>query len=146
MDEEDSRAIREGLDEESLAIFDLLRKDDLAATDIKRVKAVAVGLLETLKGKKLRVDQWREKETTRDAVRVAIRDFLWSDDTGLPVDTYSEAEVKDRRKKCTATSTAPTRPSRRRSTKGQAHKHEQASLDGVPVARRERDLDEISGA
>ena len=96
LDEEDSRAIREGLDEESLAIFDLLRKDDLAATDIKRVKAVAVGLLETLKGKKLRVDQWREKETTRDAVRVAIRDFLWSDDTGLPVDTYSEAEVKDR--------------------------------------------------
>ena len=53
-------------------------------------------LLETLKAKKLRVDQWREKETTRDAVRVAIRDFLWSDDTGLPVDTYSEAEVEDR--------------------------------------------------
>ncbi len=78
------------------AIFDLLRKDDLAASDIKRVKAVAVGLLETLKAKKLRVDQWREKETTRDAVRVAIRDFLRSDDTGLPVDTHSEAEVEDR--------------------------------------------------
>ena len=38
-------------------------------------------------------DQWRDKEATRDAVRVAIRDFLWSDDTGLPADDYSAAEV-----------------------------------------------------
>jgi type I restriction enzyme R subunit len=50
-------------------------------------------LLKTLKDEKLRVDQWREKETTRDAVRVTIRDFLWSDETGLPVDLYTEDDV-----------------------------------------------------
>lgn len=33
---------------------------------------------------------------TRDAVRIAIRDFLWSDETGLPVDAYDEAEVNDK--------------------------------------------------
>ncbi len=35
-------------------------------------------------------------EATRDAVRVAIRDFLWSEDTGLPVTSYSKSEVEDR--------------------------------------------------
>ena len=94
--EEDKRAVREGLDEESLAIFDLLKKQDLSASDIKRIKAVAVSLLEKLKAEKLRVDQWREKEATRDAVRVTIRDFLWSDETGLPVALYSEDDVQHR--------------------------------------------------
>ncbi|KAF5409936.1 MAG: hypothetical protein C5S47_08240 [Candidatus Methanogasteraceae archaeon] len=94
LDEEDSRAVREGLDEESLAIFDLLKKQNLSASDIKRIKAVAVGLLRKLKAKKLRVDHWRDKEATRDAVRVTIRNFLWSDKTGLPVESYTEADVK----------------------------------------------------
>ena len=96
LDEEDSRAVREGLDEESLAIFDLLKKKNLSASDIKRIKAVAGGLLEELKSEKLRVDQWRDKEATRDAVRVSIRDFLWSDKTGLPVAFYSEDDVNIR--------------------------------------------------
>jgi type I restriction enzyme R subunit len=93
LDEEESRAIREGLDEESLAIFDLLKKPDLKDAEIRRIKKVAVGLLETLKQEKLRIDQWRDKETTRDAVRVTIQDFLWSDETGLPVDLYTEEDV-----------------------------------------------------
>ncbi|MBN1125185.1 MAG: type I restriction endonuclease subunit R [Sedimentisphaerales bacterium] len=94
LDEEKNRAIREGLDEESLAIYDLLKKPDLSAKDIKRIKDVAVSLLERLKAEKLRIDHWRDKEATRDAVRIAIRDFLWSDETGLPVNSYDETEVK----------------------------------------------------
>ncbi|NOQ32651.1 MAG: HsdR family type I site-specific deoxyribonuclease [Methanosarcinales archaeon] len=94
LDEEESRAVREGLDEESLAIFDLLKKQNLSASDIKRIKVVAVGLLQKLKAKKLRVDHWRDKEATRDSVRVTISNFLWSDKTGLPVESYTEADVK----------------------------------------------------
>ena len=45
LDEEDSRAVREGLNEESLAIFDLLKKQDLSPSEIKRIKDVAIGLL-----------------------------------------------------------------------------------------------------
>ncbi len=93
LDEEGSRAVREGLDEETLAIFDLLKKRDLTAADVKRIKAVAVDLLEALKAEKLRVDQWRDKEATCDAVKLAIHDFLYSDKTGLPVHAYQEAEV-----------------------------------------------------
>jgi len=96
IEEEESRAMREGLDEETLAIFDLLKRPDLAPADIRRIKGVAAGLLATLKEERLRVDRWREKEATRDAVRLTIYDFLWSDSTGLPVDRYTEDDVQVR--------------------------------------------------
>ncbi len=95
MDEEESRAMREGLSEEALALFDVLKKPDLTPGEIKRIKSVAVELLGTLKAEKLRVDRWREKEATRDAVRGAITNFLWDDNTGLP-ETYSEAEIQNK--------------------------------------------------
>ena len=94
LDDEAHRAVREGLDEESLAIFDLLKKPDLKPPEMQRIKAVATQLLARLKEEKLRVDQWRDKEATRDAVRQAIHDFLWSEDTGLPVDCFAEQDVK----------------------------------------------------
>ncbi|HQI27164.1 MAG TPA: type I restriction endonuclease subunit R [Sedimentisphaerales bacterium] len=93
LDAEATRAIREGLDEESLAIFDLLKKPALSANEIERIKEVAVELLKTLKEEKLKIDHWREKESTRDAVRLTIRDFLWSDATGLPLAAYTESDV-----------------------------------------------------
>ena len=93
LDTEESRAVREGLDEESLALFDLLKKSDINAADMKRVKKVAIELLETLKREKLKVDHWRDKEATRDAVRITIHDFLWSDETGLPESSYTETDI-----------------------------------------------------
>ena len=94
LEEEESRAVREGLDEESLAIFDLLKKPDLDEADIRRIKTVAKELLRTLKAERLRVDQWREKEATQSAVKVAIHDFLYRDETGLPAGAYSDDEVE----------------------------------------------------
>ncbi|MDZ7725313.1 MAG: type I restriction endonuclease subunit R [candidate division KSB1 bacterium] len=93
MDQEQSRAAREGLTEEQLAVFDLLKKPDLSPRDIERIKGVSKQLLETLKKEQLRVDHWTDKESTRDAVQVAIRDFLWSEKTGLPVGGYTEQDV-----------------------------------------------------
>jgi type I restriction enzyme R subunit len=94
LEDEERRAVREGLDEESLAIFDLLRKPELTAKEIKRIKLVAVELLRTLKGKIREIDHWRDRETTRDALRVEIHDFLYSDATGLPEDFYSVDDVQ----------------------------------------------------
>lgn len=93
LDAEDSRALREGLDDESLALFDLLKKDGLSERDLKQIKVVAVELLRTLKAEKLKVDQWRDKEATRDGVRVAISNFLYADETGLPSPAYGEEDV-----------------------------------------------------
>ena len=92
LDEEATRAMREGLDEETLALFDLLKKDDLEKKDIDRIKKVALNLLELFKRKKQEIDDWRAKETTRDDMRQTIQDFLYDDATGLP-ETYSEGEI-----------------------------------------------------
>ena len=116
LDEEEARHVREGLDEESLAIFDLLKKPDLDAAEIKRIKAVAVELLETLKAEKLKIDHWRDKESTRDAVRIAIRDFLWSEATGLPISSYSRRRWGSSPKTCSAMSIGPIPRCRRRIT------------------------------
>jgi len=89
-------AAQEGLDEETLAMFDLLKKPDLTPGETKRIKTVAVELLATLKAEKLRIDHWRDKEATRDAVRQAIWDYLWDEATGLPEPAYSEADVLDK--------------------------------------------------
>ena len=98
LDEESSRGVREGLDEESLAIFDLLRKnkENLSPQTIKKIKNIATQLLEILKQEKLKIDNWRDKESTRDGVRGTIYDFLYSDETGLPIDSYSEDEVSEK--------------------------------------------------
>jgi type I restriction enzyme R subunit len=90
---EETRAMREGLDEESLALFDLLKKPELSSKEIKQIKKVAEGLLRTLKSERLKVSHWREKEATRDAVKQQIYDFLYDENTGLPVDDYQDDEI-----------------------------------------------------
>lgn len=93
LDEEEKRAAREGLDEESLAIFDLLKKDNLNASEIKRIKKVAIALLEKLKGEIRTIHQWRDREATRSTVRITIRDFLMDDSTGLADPFYTQDDV-----------------------------------------------------
>ncbi|HEX6819734.1 MAG TPA: type I restriction enzyme endonuclease domain-containing protein, partial [Ktedonobacterales bacterium] len=85
---EDKRAIAEELDEEQLAIFDLLTRPnvDLSERDRQQVKRVARDLLETLKREKLVLD-WKKRQAARAAVKVAIRDVL---DKELP-DAYTPA-------------------------------------------------------
>ena len=93
LDGEESRAVREGLDEESLAIYDLLAKSDLKPQEIQKIKKVAKELLKTLKEKLKDLYKWQDKEPTRDDVKVLIRNFLWDEATGLPVDLYTQSDV-----------------------------------------------------
>lgn len=95
LDDEQDRAIREGLDEETLALFDLLKKDDLTSDDIKRIKAVAVDLHAKINAEMERIRDWESKYATRDAMKQTIYDYLYSDTTGLP-DSYSEAEIEQK--------------------------------------------------
>ena len=92
MSAEEDRAVREGLDEETLAIYDLLKKPTLSKSETEKVKSVAKELLAALKAEKLKIDHWRDKESTRDGVRRQIYDFLFADATGLP-GAYSESEI-----------------------------------------------------
>jgi len=96
LDREEKRAIREGLDEETLALFDLLEKPNLKSRDRNKLKSAAKELLERLKGEQLKVHDWREKDTTRAAVKTFIHDFLWNEQTGLPTESYTPPEVEDK--------------------------------------------------
>jgi type I restriction enzyme R subunit len=93
LSEEEKRAQREHLDEETLPLFDLLQKPDLKPKERERIKQVAVELLATLKAERLNIANWRDKEATRDAVRQRIYDFLYDENTGLPVDDYTSDEI-----------------------------------------------------
>lgn len=96
LSEEESRAVREGLDEETLALFDLLKKPNLKLEDIKRIKLVASNLLKIVKTRILEIEDWKSREATRDSIRITIWDYLWSEDIGLPVDLYGEDDVNIR--------------------------------------------------
>ncbi|WP_228060814.1 type I restriction enzyme endonuclease domain-containing protein [Coleofasciculus sp. LEGE 07092] len=74
---EDKRAIAENLEEEELAIFDLLTKPDITLTETEKLdlKKVARELLDTLKQEKLVLD-WHRRQQSKVAVKVAIEEIL----------------------------------------------------------------------
>jgi type I restriction enzyme R subunit len=77
LNEEEKRHISEQLDEEELAIFDLLTRPEMNLTKKGReaVKRIAKDLLDTLKAEKLVLD-WRKKQATRAAVRLTVEEEL----------------------------------------------------------------------
>jgi type I restriction enzyme R subunit len=77
LDEEDRRAVREGLSDEELAIFDILTQPEPELSDEERaaVKLIAKDMLDRLKSEKLILD-WRLKERAKAAVRVTIEQAL----------------------------------------------------------------------
>ncbi|GGK85667.1 type I restriction endonuclease subunit R [Deinococcus radiotolerans] len=77
LSEEVKRAVREGLSEEELAVFDQITaaSGDVGDQEREAVKAVARGLLTRLKGDRLVLD-WRKKQQARAQVRQAIRQEL----------------------------------------------------------------------
>ncbi|WP_182170768.1 type I restriction endonuclease subunit R [Flaviflexus equikiangi] len=83
---EEERAVREGLSEEELAVFDLLTQPDPVLTDEERetVKASAKMLLQRLHEKL--VQDWRRKIDVMNDVDSTIRQVL---DQELPVDPYT---------------------------------------------------------
>ncbi|PZV78658.1 type I restriction enzyme R subunit [Algoriphagus aquaeductus] len=90
---EEARAIRENLDEETLAIFDLLRSGKtLDPKESKAVKKVAAETLGKLKAEKLKIERWRESRQITAQVKTIIFDTLqW-----LPQDVYSDMEVSEK--------------------------------------------------
>ena len=70
------------MNEEELALFDLLTKPqiELSESDREKVKSTARDLLDSLKAGKLVLD-WRKRQQARAEVRVTIEKIL---DLGLP--------------------------------------------------------------
>ena len=76
LDVEQSRAVEEGLTEEELALFDMLRKDGLGKADRERVKQASRDLLASIEARLRELDRFWEKEQTKAEVQVFILDQI----------------------------------------------------------------------
>jgi len=95
LSEEEQRAIKEGLSEESLALFDLLLKPDLSKKEIDQLKKVAEGLYQILSKELKRIQSFAVKQGTRDEIKVRIKDYLWDEKTGLP-ESFATEEIEEK--------------------------------------------------
>ncbi len=95
LSEEEQRAVKEGLSEDSLALFDLLLKPDLTKKEIDRIKKVAEGLYTTVSGELARIQNFPAKQGTRDEIKIKIKNYLWDDNTGLP-ESFAPAEIEEK--------------------------------------------------
>jgi len=89
LNEEEERSVKEGLTEDELAIFDLLRKESLNPDETAKVRLVAKELLEQLKPKL--VPGWRDFEPLRAGVKITISDILFPK---LPEPVYTENDCE----------------------------------------------------
>ena len=87
---EDERHAKEGLTEDELEIFDLLKKDALTQAEIQKVKLAAKALLRRLQSEAPRVlvQDWYKTDQTRRVVRSAVAEVLHKE---LPEASYDRA-------------------------------------------------------
>ena len=94
LDQEEQRYVREGFsNDEELSLYDMLFRDDLSKSEIKKIKEVAASLLQKIKAKIAELDHWTDKQETKAAVDNLIRDTLW---TELP-ENYDENSISEYR-------------------------------------------------
>ena len=88
--EEEKRYVREGFEnDEQLSMYDVLMKDNLSKEDIKKLKSVAKELLEIIKAQLETMDHPFDKQETKAAIIITIRDLLWKE---LP-ESYSNESI-----------------------------------------------------
>jgi type I restriction enzyme R subunit len=87
---EEVRIKREGLTEEQGAVFDILRKPELCDSDKKRVRKIAIELLDILKKEELQVSQWSDQTTIAAQVEVKINKTLFQE---LPDPEYTLDDI-----------------------------------------------------
>lgn len=95
MSDEEQRYVREGFSsDEELSLYDMLFREDLNKTEIKKLKEVATTLLSQIKTKISECDHWTDKQETKATIDNLIRDILWN---GLP-ECYDDLSISIYRK------------------------------------------------
>ena len=77
LNEEQRRAVDEGLSEDQLALFDLVQRDGLSKTDRERIKLASKELLAGVLAVIAPLDRWTEKEQTQAEVETFILDRVY---------------------------------------------------------------------
>ena len=89
LDAEQRRAVEEGLSEDELALFDLLKKEDLGRAARERVKQASRDLLASINARLKDLDRFWEKEQTKAEVKVFILDEVYA---SLPTPPFTPEE------------------------------------------------------
>lgn len=84
--------MEEGLNEDELALFDLLFKEKISKTDRERLKQASRSLLASLQDLLKPIQGWTQKESTQAEVKVFILDNLYR---SLPRPLFSEDETEE---------------------------------------------------
>jgi type I restriction enzyme R subunit len=94
MKEEDERHVREGLTEDELELFDMIKKDKMTAAETQKAKLAAKSLLHRLlqEHPKVLVQDWFKDSQSQKAVRSAVEKVL---DENLP-ETYDRVMFKEK--------------------------------------------------
>ncbi|MDR3483927.1 MAG: type I restriction endonuclease subunit R [Bradyrhizobium sp.] len=86
---EQRRAAEEGLSEDELALFDLLKKDNLTKAERERVKLASQSLLDSVRKLIAPLQRWTEKEQTQAEVETFILDYVFQE---LPTPPFTDDE------------------------------------------------------
>ena len=89
LDAEQRRAVEEGLSEDELALFDLLKKEDLGKAARERVKQASRDLLASIRARLKELDRFWEKEQTKADVKIFILDEVYAN---LPAPPFTPEE------------------------------------------------------
>ena len=94
MQDEDERHVREGLTEDELELFDLLKKDKMTLEETKKVKLAAKSLLHRLLDEhpKVLVQDWYKDQQSKKVVRATVEQVL---DQNLP-DSFDRVLFKEK--------------------------------------------------
>ena len=92
--DEDERHVREGLSEDELELFDMLKKDKMTEAETQKAKLAAKSLLHRLlqEHPKVLIQDWFKDSQSQKAVRSAVEKVL---DENLP-ETYDRVMFKEK--------------------------------------------------
>ena len=96
LDAEQRRAVEEGLSEEELALFDLMKKDNLGKAERERVKQASRDLLASIEARLRELDRFWEKEQTKAEVKVFILDEVHRSLPSPPFTVEEKQTVADK--------------------------------------------------
>jgi len=90
LDEEQRRAVEEGLSPAEMAIFDLLKCENLTQVDREKVKQASRSLLARIRTLLAPMDQWTRNAQTQAEVHTSILDWLYE---SLPQPPFTESDT-----------------------------------------------------
>jgi type I restriction enzyme, R subunit len=92
LDAEQRRAAEEGLNDDELALFDLLFKENISKADRERLKQASRALLASLREVLRPIHDWTQNTATQAEVKMFILDNLWE---SLPRPPFSDEETEE---------------------------------------------------